>query len=153
MADVASGRELENAIEVHTVELPKYNLSEATIGSASKLEQWAFLLRYAQNYDAARLKQLLPGIEFEQAINTIEIISSKTEDRQMYDQRIKAQRDYEWAIATAREEGREEGQKVGMLSGKIQILGSAIETSRPLIEAARHEPRKDFSLLLLALFA
>ena len=93
-------------------------MDEATISEGSKLEQWAFLLLRAQDYDAATLKRLLPGIEFETAINTIEIISEKTEDKQMYDQREKAQRDYEWALSGAREEGREEGK----LAGKIQML-------------------------------
>jgi hypothetical protein len=92
MLDRESGRELSNAIEVHTVELTKYNLVEKTISQAGKLEQWAFLLLRAQDYDAASLKQLLPGIEFETAIDAIEIISAKTEDKQMYDQREKAQR-------------------------------------------------------------
>jgi predicted transposase/invertase (TIGR01784 family) len=130
MRDRESDRKLENAIEVHTVELTKYNLDEQTISQASKLGQWAFLLLKAQDYDAAGLKRLLPGIEFEMAINTIEVISAKTEDKQMYDQREKAQRDYECAISGAREEGREEGLEVGeklglekgSLAGKIQLL-------------------------------
>lgn len=126
MRDRESGRKLDNAIEVHTVELTKYNLSEETISQASKLEQWAFLLLRAQDYDAATLKRLLPGIEFETAIDTIEIISEKTKDKQMYDQREKAQRDYEWAISGARQEGEQEGEKKGLekgnLTGKIQLL-------------------------------
>jgi flagellar biosynthesis/type III secretory pathway protein FliH len=101
-------------------------LSTETISQASKLEQWAFLLLRAQDYDAATLKRLLPGIEFETAIDTIEIISEKTEDKQMYDQREKAQRDYEWAISGARQEGEQEGEKKGLekgnLTGKIQLL-------------------------------
>ena len=48
----------------------------------------------------------------------------------MYDQREKAQRDYEWAISGAREEGREEGlaegERVGLekgeLIGKVRLL-------------------------------
>ncbi len=56
MQDSPSGRKLNNAIEVHTVELTKYNLDERTISQASKLERWAFLLLRAQNYDAATLK-------------------------------------------------------------------------------------------------
>ena len=44
----------------------------------------------------------------------------------MYDQREKAQRDYEWAITGAREEGREEGrvegERLGIERGKIQML-------------------------------
>jgi predicted transposase/invertase (TIGR01784 family) len=130
MRDKQSGRKLDNAIEVHTVELTKYNLEAGSISQASKLEQWAFLLLRAQDYDAATLKRLLPGIEFETAIETIEIISEKTEDKQMYDQREKAQRDYEWALSGARqegrEEGREEGEQMGMekgkLAGKVQLL-------------------------------
>lgn len=93
--------------------IDKYNSAEATIPMASKLEQWAFLLLRAQDYDAETLKHLLPGIEFETAIETIEIISAKTEDKHMYDQREKAQRDYEWALSGAREEGREEGIEKG----------------------------------------
>jgi predicted transposase/invertase (TIGR01784 family) len=130
MVDLASGRQLNEAIEVHTVELGKYNLEQRTISQATKIEQWAFLMLYAQDYDSLTLKKLLPGIEFEQAIETIEVISAKTEDRIMYDQREKAQRDYEWAITGAREEGlekgrqegREEGLKKGKLAGKIQML-------------------------------
>jgi len=72
------------------VELTKYHLSESTIEFSSKLEQWAFLLLRAQDYEAESLKRLLPGIEFESAINSIATISAKTEDKQMYDQREKA---------------------------------------------------------------
>ncbi|WP_145075606.1 PD-(D/E)XK nuclease family transposase [Aureliella helgolandensis] len=114
MVDVVSGRELARAVEVHTVELCKYNLEEGTISQASKIQQWAFLLLFAQDYESAALRELLPGIEFEQAIETIETISAQIEDRAMYDQREKAQRDYEWAISGAREEGK--------LAGKIQLL-------------------------------
>jgi predicted transposase/invertase (TIGR01784 family) len=138
MRDRESGRKLDNAIEVHTVELTKYNLEEETISQDSKLEQWAFLLLKAQDYDAETLKRLLPGIEFETAIDTIEIISEKTEDKQMYDQREKAQRDYEWALSGAREEGErlgiEKGERLGIekgrLAGKIQILQELLEETQ-----------------------
>ncbi|MEM6981082.1 MAG: hypothetical protein AAF539_15585 [Planctomycetota bacterium] len=62
------------------------------------------------------------------------MISAKTEDKQMYDQREKAQRDYEWALSGAKEEGieqgreegleqgREEGLATGELIGKVQML-------------------------------
>ncbi len=53
---------------------------------------------YCQDHDAEELKKLLPGIEFSTAIKAIEIISSKNEDKLMYDQSEKAQRDYEWAL-------------------------------------------------------
>jgi predicted transposase/invertase (TIGR01784 family) len=122
MRDQRSGRKLDNAIEVHTVELTKYNLEEETISQATKLDQWAFLLLRAQDYDAATLRRLLPGIDFETAIETIQIISERTEDKQMYDQREKAQRDYEWALSGAREEGERLGVEKGELVGKVRLL-------------------------------
>ena len=91
-------RELGDMVEVHTVELPKYNLEEATIREAPKIEQWVFLLLYADRYDADQLRALLPGVEFDQAITVIEAISQKTEDRMMYDQREKALRDQRWLV-------------------------------------------------------
>jgi len=132
MVDRESGREISNAIEVHTVGLTKYELREQSIAGASKLHQWVFLLHFAQDYDAKTLRRLLPGIEFETAISTIEIISAKTEDKQMYDQREKAQRDYEWAISGAREEGREGGIFVGRIQTLQELLGDAPTTAADL---------------------
>ncbi|MEZ6090824.1 MAG: hypothetical protein R3C05_22945 [Pirellulaceae bacterium] len=55
-------------------------------------------------------------------IRTIEIISERTEDKQMYDQREKAQRDYEWALSGAKEEGErlglEKGERLGLEKGE-----------------------------------
>jgi predicted transposase/invertase (TIGR01784 family) len=138
MMDSRSGRELNNAIEVHTVELTKYNLNKATIGRAGKLEQWAFLFLHAHEHDADDLKALLQGIEFHQAIGTIETISARTEDREMYDQREKAQRDYEWAISGAREEGIEQGIEVGIEQGievgiEVGNLMGRIQTLQELL--------------------
>lgn len=133
MIDRESGRQLESAIEVHTVELPKYNLDERTISRASKLEQWVFLLLHAQSYDAQTLRNLLAGIEFETAIETIEIISAKTEDKQMYDQREQAQRDYEWTLSGAREEGREEGLEAGREEGRKLAIIDTVQMLQELL--------------------
>jgi predicted transposase/invertase (TIGR01784 family) len=91
---------------------------------------------HAQEYDASELENLLPGIDFKTAIETIEVISGKTKDKQMYDQREQAQRDYEWAISGARQQGREEGREEGKLAGKIQVLqellGEAVDSDEIL---------------------
>ena len=117
MLDVASGRRLASGIEVHTVELTKYNLDKRSLATASKLEQWVFLLLHAQECEAFELAALLPGIEFTAAIDTLEVISAKTEDKQMYDRRERAQRDYEWGLSGARQEGIDEGMAMGMEKG------------------------------------
>jgi len=148
MLDRKSNRELENAIEVHTVELTKYNLDEGSSAQRSKLEQWAFLMLRAQDYDAVTLKRLLPGIEFETAIDTIEIISAKTEDKQMYDQREKAQRDYEWALSGAREEGREEGREQGIQFGEERGRKFAVIDSVRMLEELLGEQQSDAGALM-----
>jgi flagellar biosynthesis/type III secretory pathway protein FliH len=65
-------------------------------------------------------------VEFQQAISVVEAIAAKTEDRMMYDERLKAQRDYQWGLDSAREEGRQEGRQqaweASVLSGKIKML-------------------------------
>jgi hypothetical protein len=73
--------EISDSIEVHTVELTKYNLSEGTISEATAIEQWAFFFLFADRYEPERLRQLLPGVEFQRAITAIEAIAAKTEDR------------------------------------------------------------------------
>jgi flagellar biosynthesis/type III secretory pathway protein FliH len=58
--------------------------------------------------------------------DVVEAIAAKTEDRMMYDERLKAQRDYQWGLDSAREEGRQEGRQqaweASILSGRIQML-------------------------------
>jgi len=152
LVDRESGRELERGVEVHTVELTKYNLESATISKASKIEQWAFFLLYADQYEAERLRELLPDIEFQQAITTIETIVAKTEDRAMYDAREKAQRDYDWAIQGAREEGMEEGIEKGIekgsLAGQIQLVQQLLGESTSSLAELRDLPTSELSTRL-----
>ncbi|MFV2070720.1 MAG: Rpn family recombination-promoting nuclease/putative transposase [Pirellulales bacterium] len=126
--DGEAKRELGDMVEVHMVELPKYNLLEATITASSKIEQWAFFLLHADRYDPDRLRALLPGVEFDQAITVIEAISQKTEDRTMYDQREKALRDQQWLLEGARQEGLERGLEKGLEKGREEARGVLVDT-------------------------
>lgn len=83
------------------------------------IEQWGFFLLYADQYDAEQLRNLLPGVEFQQAISVIEAIAERTEDRMMYDQREKAQRDWEWMIQGTLQEGRELQQQLRSRGGLL----------------------------------
>ncbi len=134
LCDPEQGKELGDMVEVHTVELVKYNLEEATIAKASKIEQWAFFFLFADQYTPERLRELLPGVEFNQAITVIERISLKTEDRMMYDQREKALRDYQWGLAGAHQEGVEEGIEKGIEKGEAHgILVGSVATLQGIV--------------------
>jgi len=144
LADTEHELEISDSIEVHTVELMKYNLSETTISEASAIEQWAFFFLFADRYEPKRLRELLPGVEFQQAIAVIEAIAAKTEDRLMYDQREKAQRDYQWGLDSARQEGWEGGE----LAGKIQILQQLLGEESSSTESLRERTIGELSQIL-----
>ncbi len=144
MADLKSGRKLDRAIEVHTVELSKYNVDETSLAQASPLERWCWLILNAHKHPADELRRWFPEMEFQQAIGSFEKISSKTKDKAMYDQRERAERDYEWILASARqeamevgrevgrEEGLEEGAVIGWIQALQQVLGDPFATTPEL---------------------
>ena len=148
LADPEHDMEVSDSIEVHTVELTKYNLQEETISAAPAIEQWAFFFLFADGYEPERLRALLPGVEFQRAISVVEAIAAKTEDRIMYDQRLKAQRDYQWGMDSARQEGRQEGLEKGESVGKIQILQQLLgeESSSPA--SLRERTNSELSTML-----
>ncbi len=160
LADPEHGMEVSDSIEVHTVELTKYNLQEETISSAPAIEQWAFFFLFADGYEPERLRALLPGVEFQQAISVVEAIAAKTEDRMMYDQRLKAQRDYQWGLDSARQEGRQEGMEEGLekgiekgiekgeLLGKIQVLQQLLGEEPSSTASLRERTISELSTLL-----
>ena len=155
LVDTKQGMELPEAIEVHTVELPKYNVDVQSLSKATPIERWVFFFLYADQYEPEQLRELLPDAEFQQAVTVIEAIAAKTEDRNMYDDREKAQRDYLWAMEGARKEGievgmekgiekgREEGREEGVVAGKIQLfqelLGEESSTTDSLLQRSMDE--------------
>ena len=139
MMDAESGRKLDRAIEVHTVELRKFPFNETTISNAPPLAQWSWLILNAQNYSADDLLLLFPDLAFQKAIGCLETISSKTEDKAMHDQREKAQRDYDWMLSSTLKQGREEGEVIGAIQMLQGILGDVVSSNlelygRPIIE-------------------
>ncbi len=136
MMDAESGRKLDRAVEVHTVELGKFDFDETTLSNASSLARWAWLILNAHNYTADELRRMFPELAFQRAIGCLESISSKTEDKTMHDQREKAQRDYDWMLSTARRQGIEEGIEQGIEQGIERGIEQGIEKG---IEQGREE--------------
>jgi predicted transposase/invertase (TIGR01784 family) len=151
LTDATSGKRLDNGVEVHTLELLKYNLKIGDIHRASKIEKWVFYLLHAHEYDAEELRVMLPDDEFQPAIDELEKISKKTKDRMMYSLREKAQRDYEWGLWSAktegRKEGREEGREEGRLTGKIQVLQELLGEDVSTDEALLNRPMDELAAM------
>ena len=122
LTDADSGRSLLGAFSIHTLELGKYNLTEADLATTSHLNRWLYWFLHADQYSAEELRRLFPYEDIAQASSALKQISQKTEDKQMYDAREKALRDQQWALNVARREGKAEGEARGKAVGEIKII-------------------------------
>ena len=118
LVDRESGRVLEESIEIHTVELAKYNGTLSDVRSASVLEQWAYWIKNSSEHTVEELQELLPGLEFLRATGELNAIREITEEKQMYDAREKASLDIQSNLIDARQKGREEGRQEGIEIGE-----------------------------------
>ena len=122
-------------IEIHLIEMPKFDVGPEKIGSATDLEKWVFFFQHAQEYDAATLAGLLDDPVFDKAIGVLEMIAQTPDLRILYDDFAKAERDRKSVMYDVRvealNEGREEGKAQGVLLGKIEVLCELLGQDMP----------------------
>ena len=118
LADAESGRVLRETLEIHTLELGRYNLRESELRSASLLDCWLYWLLHAHEYEPAALLELLPQPAIRQATETLARIAEISEDKAMYDAREKAIRDRKWELNAAFREGEVKGE----IKGEIKLI-------------------------------
>jgi predicted transposase/invertase (TIGR01784 family) len=106
LADAQSGRILAGTLEIHTLELGRYNLRESELRTASTLDCWLYWFLHAHEYEPAALLDLLPQPAIRQATETLARIAEITEDKAMYDAREKAIRDRQWQLNAAFRQGQ-----------------------------------------------
>ncbi len=123
------GRVLNQTLEIHTIELPKYDTKESELPGADLLDWWLYWFRHVQNQEAAQLLQAFPQSAIRKATETLVRIAEITEDKIMHDAREKAIRDRKWELEAAKREARIEGKNEGKIEGKIE---AKIETIRML---------------------
>ena len=134
LVDRESGRVLEESIEIHTVELAKYNGNAGDVRNASVLEQWAYWIKNSSEHTVEELQELIPGLEFLRATGELNAIREITEEKQMYDAREKASLDIQSNLIDARQEGRQEGRQDGRQEGRQE--GIRIGEQRGKLEAS-----------------
>ncbi len=134
LADVESGRVLRGTLEIHTLELGRYNLRESELRSASLLDCWLYWLLHAHEYEPAALLELLPQPAIRQATETLARIAQISEDKAMYDAREKAIRDRKWELNGAFREGKIEGkiETIQALQGILRVPVSEEQELRTL---------------------
>jgi len=128
LADEESGRVLQGTLEIHTLELARYNLRESELHSVSTLDCWLYWLLHAHEYEPAALLELLPQPAIRRATETLARISQISEDKAMYDAREKAIRDRKWELDAAFREGEIKGEIKGEIE-LIRTLQGILQTS------------------------
>jgi len=150
-----SGRVLEDSIEIHMVELAKYNKGQSALQGASVLEHWAYWIKNASEHTVEEIRELLPGLEFLRATVELNAIREITEEKQMYDAREKASLDIQSNLIDAKQAGRQEGIEIGeqrgieigeqrgKLTGSVQIyeglLGASVSPDDVLCKKSIEE--------------
>jgi len=117
---------LGDQLQVHLIELPKYDIIDKGLSEAEALERWVFFFMAAEDCDAAELRRLLPGAAYQKATKVLEMISHSPDLRLIYDDRAKEAKDKFSIVKDARAEGLAEGEargeSKGKLIGRIQLL-------------------------------
>ena len=152
LCDAERRQVLTELVQVHTVELPKYNFQRADLPAAEDLTQWAFFLSRAAGLEAEDLRQLLPDPEFAKATGVVEMIAKTPEERMRYEARLKAERDHHAQLVDAEERGIErgiaQGEARGIAQGEARGIAIGVEEGRKLaiseeiqrFQAALEEP-------------
>lgn len=91
-------------------------------------EQWLYFFRRAGKSTAEELIARLPDPVFAEAIGVLEMIAQNPEERRLYNERLKMERDERARNLQARQEGLEEGFEQGIekgeLVGQVKLLQS-----------------------------
>jgi hypothetical protein len=83
LVERVTGEVLNDSIEIHMVELSKYNGSSQTVTQSSVLEQWCYWIKYSSEHTAEELQALLPGLAFLRATKELGDIQTITEEKAM----------------------------------------------------------------------
>ncbi|MGL5936790.1 MAG: Rpn family recombination-promoting nuclease/putative transposase [Cetobacterium sp.] len=133
MYNTQSGKEFIDDIEIHFIELNKYN-GHHTIKSL--LDKWIQFLKDAgENYDLPEELQEVKTIK--KAMNILENIQMNSSEREAYEARMKYLRDEVGAVKTAKKEGIEEGIK--KVAKNMLIKGIDIDTISEITALSKDE--------------
>ena len=128
---------LTDLIQLHTLELPKYDDSIDNRLFANSMEKWMYFFCFAEQLEPQEIGEHLNDPIFSEAAEVLQMIAKNPEERLLYELSLKRERDIESMVAQGRQEGRQEGREEGLeeglekgkLAGKIQMLQELLDVS------------------------
>jgi predicted transposase/invertase (TIGR01784 family) len=108
-----SKEELIDHLEIHFIELEKYNKDLSEIQTA--LDGWTEFLKRAHEYNKDQIPSQLAEVEsIEKAIKVLDTMYLNEDERELYEARLKWLRDEEMALKKAERKGVERGIEKGI---------------------------------------
>ncbi|HLQ44111.1 MAG TPA: Rpn family recombination-promoting nuclease/putative transposase [Planctomycetaceae bacterium] len=124
LRDAQHGHRLTDAIEIHLLELPKFQKLNEEL--AENLDQWLYFLRHGEQFDSVRPPSHLTLPEITKALEELAIMNQDTLERERYLARQKAKRD-ELSLEYSRRVELAEAIKNGLAQGLQQGLQQGLE--------------------------
>ena len=118
--------EYTDKLEIHIVELPKWNLKSSAQDKDGReeLRNWARFLHAEKKEEFEMAANTSPYVE--KAYERLMYISADEEKRREYEEREKAIRDYNWLMKSNWRMGHEEGVREGIEQGIKQGIKQGI---------------------------
>ncbi len=125
----AEGERLTDCLQIHLLELPKYDPATDNVVPPDPISQWAHFFRFAASSTAEALHRLLPDPVFTEAIGVLEMIARNPEEKRFYESRLRMQRDEQARLEAAEERGEAIG-RVRVLQSLAGVKESTVEQLR-----------------------
>ena len=123
LRDCRHGETLTDDLQIHTIELPKYDGPADNEKISDPFDEWLYFLRFASTSTAEELTARLADQGFTEATGVLEMIAKTPTQRMLYEARLKFQRDERARLTYAEQKGREEGEQIGRIRLLQQLLG------------------------------
>jgi predicted transposase/invertase (TIGR01784 family) len=110
-------------LEIHLIELPKFTKSAEQLSSA--LDRWCYFLRHGAELDLEHLPASLDVPMIRRAMEVLTVFSQDERERELYEQRVKFQRDQSSLLQEVRDahEAEEQARKDADRGRKEGLMG------------------------------
>lgn len=132
LVNARSGQVLSDHLQIHLLELPKYDLlndngTTSDVPITDPIEQWCYFFRSAEQIPADELLRRLRNPVFTEATGVLEMISRDPDQRRLYEDRLKCERDVQAKEEFAHQRGLLEGLEQGLERGLEQGIEKGFE--------------------------
>lgn len=139
LQDMRTNQQFSSHLQMHLIEIPKFR--KTLLELTSPMDQWVYFLKHAEELDPVSFPSQLNLPEIPLAAEELYKMSQSAIERELYESRLKAQRDelsrQNWS-ARQREEGREEGREemAAKFNEKLRLMCEINQR-----QAVRQEPQ------------